>query len=147
VVSYHYGAANRQELGNLFRKSLVLMGIFGLIMATLSFTLASPFSHLFIKDNPHLYQMTLRGFRLYAFSFLISGFNLFASAFFTALNNGGVSALLSFSRTLVFQCVGILLLPYLWGMDGVWLATTAAELLSLSVTLFCFGKYRKRYGY
>ena len=116
-------------------------------MAAISFFMASPFSHLFIKDNPDLYHMTMRGFQLYAPTFLLFGFNVFGSGFFTALNNGGVSAALSFLRTLLFQVVSILVLPLWLGISGVWLANVLAELLALVVTTFCFMRYRKRYGY
>jgi len=147
AISYQYGAGNKKELQNLYRKSMRVIGITGLLMGLISFSLASPFSHLFIKDDPNLCQMTMRGFQLYACSFLLFGFNVFGSTFFTALNNGGVSALLSFSRTLVFQCASILLLPLILGTDGIWLATVAAELLSLAVTVPFFLCKRKQYGY
>ncbi len=147
AISFQYGASNKAELHNLFRKSMGIIGVIGLLMSVISFAMASPFSHLFIKNNADLYQMTVRGFQLYAFSFFLFGFNVFGSSFFTALNNGGVSATISFLRTLVFQVVCILVLPLWFGLDGVWVATLVAELLSLAVTLFCFFRYRKRYGY
>lgn len=147
AISFHYGAGNRSELNNLYGKSMGVMGCLGLAMAAISFFMASPFSHLFIKDNPDLYHMTMRGFQLYAPTFLLFGFNVFGSGFFTALNNGGVSAALSFLRTLLFQVVSILVLPLWLGISGVWLANVLAELLALVVTTFCFMRYRKRYGY
>lgn len=147
IISFHYGAGNKQELHSLYRKSLLLMGLIGTAMAAASFSLAAPFSRLFVGYDPALYQLTVRGFRLYAFAFLVIGFNLFGSSFFTALNNGGVSALLSFSRTLVFQTVSILVLPSILQTDGIWLATLAAELLSLTVTLPLLLAKRKQYGY
>ena len=147
AVSFHYGAGNKSELHNLYRKSMGVMGCVGLLMAAVSFFMAAPFSHLFIKNNPDLYRMTMRGFQLYAPTFLLFGFNVFGSGFFTALNNGGVSAVISFLRTLLFQSVTILVLPLWLGLDGVWLANVMAELLALGVTAFCFVRYRKRYGY
>ena len=147
AISFHYGAGNRSELNNLYGKSMGVMGCLGLAMAAISFFMASPFSHLFIKDNPDLYHMTMRGFQLYAPTFLLFGFNVFGSGFFTALNNGGVSAALSFLRTLLFQVVSILVLPLWLGISGVWLANVLAELLALVVTTLCFMRYRKRYGY
>ena len=116
-------------------------------MAALSFGLAGPFSRLFVGYDAALCAMTRQGFQLYAFSFALFGVNVFASAFFTALNNGGVSAVLSFSRTLLFQVVCIWVLPLLWGLNGIWLATVAAEGLSLAVTLFFFFTRRSQYGY
>ena len=109
--------------------------------------LSGPLSRLFVGYDQELFQLTCRGFRVYALSFLISGFNIFSSAFFTALNNGGVSAAISFLRTLVFQLMAILLLPVVLGMDGVWLAIVAAELLTLAVSVFFFAWGRRRYGY
>ncbi|MBR3844073.1 MAG: MATE family efflux transporter [Clostridia bacterium] len=147
VVSFHYGAGNKSELHNLYKKSLVLMTLFGVTMAAISFGGAVPFSQLFVGYDQALMDLTIRGFRIYAFSFIISGFNLFGSAFFTALNNGGVSATISFLRTFVFQSLTVLVLPLLFQTDGIWLATTLAELLSLSVTAYFFLSRKKRYGY
>lgn len=147
AVSFHYGAGNKDELHNLFRKSMGMIGCLGLLMTAVSFAMASPFSHLFIKNDPLLYQMTVRGFQLYAPTFLLFGFNVFGSGFFTALNNGGVSAAISFLRTLLFQVMSIMVLPLWLGLDGVWLSNVLAELLALAVTVICVVKYRKRYGY
>ena len=109
--------------------------------------LALPLSRLFVGYDQALLALTLRGFRLYSFSFLFSGLAIFGSSFFTALNDGLVSALISFMRTLVFQVVAVLLLPLLWGLDGIWAATAAAELLAVAVTVaFLVGK-RKKYHY
>lgn len=147
IISYHYGADNQKELQNLYHKSLMIMGIIGCIMAILSFSAANPFARLFVGYDQDLFQLTLRGFRLYAFSFLICGFNLFGSSFFTALNNGGVSAAISFLRTLVFQTLCIMILPLLLNTDGIWLATLAAEILSLTVTCYFLLTRKKQYGY
>lgn len=147
IVSFHYGAGNKRELHNLYTKSITVMAVVGLAMAMLSFVLAAPFTKLFVGYDRQLYLLTLQGFRIYAFSFIISGFNVFGSSFFTALNNGGVSALLSFTRMMVFQTTSILVLPLLMGTDGIWLATTVAELLSLGVTAFFVMKKKLKYGY
>lgn len=147
VISYHYGAGNREELQNLFRKSLVIIGTLGIVMTLCSEALASPLTRIFVGYDQALFEMTCRGFKLYCLSFLINGFNAFGSAFFTALNNGLVSAVISFLRTLVFQIAVVLILPLILGLDGIWLAVTAAELLALTVTAGFFVKERKRYGY
>lgn len=147
VISYHYGAQNRKELKGLFRKSLCITAVTGGAMLLSAELLSGPLSRLFVGYDQELFQLTCRGFRVYALSFLISGFNIFSSAFFTALNNGGVSAAISFLRTLVFQLMAILLLPVVLGMDGVWLAIVAAELLTLAVSVFFFAWGRRRYGY
>ena len=147
VIGYHYGAQNHAELKNLFRRSLVLVVISGVAMTVLAELLAQPLTHVFVGYDAGLYALTVRGFMLYSISFLVSGVNIFGSAFFTALNNGLVSAAISFLRTLVFQVAVVLLLPLLLGIDGIWLAIVAAELLALSVTLVFFIVKRKQYHY
>ena len=147
VVSYHYGAENDQELKNLFRKSLLIMGAFGLFMFVVSQLLARPLSTVFVGYDPELHSLTYHGFQVYALSFLINGFNIFSSSFFTALNNGAVSAAISFLRTLVFQLLAILVLPEWIGLDGVWFAIVVAELLALFVSTFFFAFKRNRYHY
>lgn len=147
VIGYHYGAQNHAELKNLFRRSLVLVVISGVAMTVLAELLAQPLTHVFVGYDAGLYALTVRGFMLYSISFLVSGVNIFGSAFFTALNNGLVSAAISFLRTLVFQVAVVLLLPLLLGIDGIWLAIIAAELLALAVTLVFFIAKRKQYHY
>ena len=147
VIGYHYGAQNHAELKNLFRRSLVLVVISGVAMTVLAELLAQPLMHVFVGYDAGLYALTVRGFMLYSISFLVSGVNIFGSAFFTALNNGLVSAAISFLRTLVFQVAAVLLLPLLLGIDGIWLAIVTAELLALAVTLVFFIVKRKQYHY
>ena len=147
VFSYHFGADNKAELKSLFRKSMTIVVIFGVVLAGASQLLTVPLSKLFVGDYQGLYEMTVRGMRLFAISFLVQGINIFGSAFFTALNDGLVSAVLSFGRTLVFQVSAVFLLPLLLGLDGIWLAVVAAELLALVVTVVFFAAKRKKYGY
>lgn len=147
VIGYHYGAQNHAELKNLSRRSLVLVVISGVAMTVLAELLAQPLTHVFVGYDAGLYALTVRGFMLYSISFLVSGVNIFGSAFFTALNNGLVSAAISFLRTLVFQVAAVLLLPLLLGIDGIWLAIVTAELLALAVTLVFFIVKRKQYHY
>ena len=147
VIGYHYGAQNHAELKNLSRRSLVLVVISGVAMTVLAELLAQPLTHVFVGYDAGLYALTVRGFMLYSISFLVSGVNIFGSAFFTALNNGLVSAAISFLRTLVFQVAVVLLLPLLLGIDGIWLAIVAAELLALAVTLVFFIVKRKQHHY
>ena len=147
VISYHDGAGHYEELRGLLRRSLGIVGAFALLMFAAAELLALPLSRLFVGYDQTLLTLTLLGFRLYSFSFLFSGLAIFGSSFFTALNAGLVSALISFMRTLVFQVVAVLLLPLLWGLDGIWAATAAAELLAVAVTIaFLVGK-RKKYHY
>lgn len=147
VISYHYGAGNQAELRNLLHKSLRLLiaGCAGLTAAAVG--LALPLSRVFVGYDPDLLALTARGFRLYALSFLAMGFNIFGSAFFTALGNGVLSAAIAFLRTLLFQTAAILILPVFLQLDGIWLAVTAAELLTLAVTGSFMVFQRKRYGY
>ena len=148
VVGYHFGAGNTDELKNLLRKSLTLMLAAGLAMLALGVGFAGPLSSIFVGYDEALLALTTRGFRLYAISFLLMGFNIFASSFFTALSNGPVSAAISFLRTLVFQAAAVFTLPLILpGTDGVWLAVVAAEALALAVAAFFFVKLKDRYQY
>ena len=147
IVSFHYGADNRDELKNLFRKSLVLMAAGGIVMLLLSLAMAGLLAKIFVGYDSGLFEMTARGLRIYALSFVVTGVNIFSSSFFTALNNGLVSAAISFLRTLVFQVVVVLTLPVLLGLTGVWLGALGAELLSFAVAVIFFIAQKNRYGY
>ena len=147
VVSYNYGAGNHKELKNIFHKSVVAIGSAGIIMTILAVLLSYPLTRVFVGYDPDLFAMTCRGFRLYALSFLLSGTNIWGSGFFTALGDGGVSALISFLRTLLFQVSMVLLLPVFLKLDGVWLAIVAAESLALFVTAVFLAGKRKKYHY
>lgn len=147
IVGYHYGAGNKSELKNLLKKSLLIILIFGAVMTALTELLAGPLSSIFVSYDSELMDLTTRGMRLYGFSFLVFGLNIFASSFFTSLNNGVISALISFLRTLVLQTIAILVMPMWLGIDGVWLSVVAAEILSLVVSVTCLVKEKKRYGY
>lgn len=147
VVSYHYGAENHGEMKSLLKKSLVIIGIFSPAMVVLAEVLAWPLSSVFVGYDRELMQLTLRGFVICSFSFLFAGVAIFGSGFFTALNNGLVSALISFLRTLVFQIAAVLILPALWGIDGIWISVVAAELMAFIVTLLFLIGRRRKYHY
>ena len=147
VVSYHYGAGHTGELHSLLSKSGALAALAGAAMAALAALVSAPLAQLFVGYDQELYQLTVRGFRLYALSYLLSGFNIFGSSFFTALNNGLASAAISFLRTLVFQCASVLLLPMVLDIDGIWLAISAAELAALAVTAGLLAVNRRTYRY
>ncbi len=147
IVAYHYGAENHSELKNIFKKSMTLIGGWGLLLVTLAVSLSSLLARIFVGYDAELMAMTSHGFRLYALAFLINGFNIYGSAFFTALNNGLISAVISFLRTLVFQMTMVLILPIILGIDGIWLAIVAAELLALFVTVQFLVRKRSVYHY
>lgn len=147
IVGYHYGAGNKDELKNLFKKSLILIITTSIIMTILAEILSKTLASIFVSYDANLLQMTTTAIRLFAISYIISGINIFASSFFTALNNGFVSALISFLRTLVFQIIMILVLPLILGLNGIWLAVVVAELLALIVSITCFIVNRKKYEY
>lgn len=147
VVGYHLGAENYGELKSLLKKSLVLLTGTSVGMVALSLVLARPLSMLYVGYDPGLFEMTLRGFIFNSFSFLFSGIAIFGSGFFTALNNGLVSAIMSFLRTLVFQVAAILLLPLIWELDGIWASIVASELAAAAVTVTFLVAMRKRYHY
>lgn len=147
LVSYHYGAGNHDELKNLFQKSLRLIGIWGLMLFILVQLIARPLAAIFVGYDADLFSMTQNGFRIYCIAYLINGFNIYGSSFFTALNNGLISAAISFLRTLVFQLAAVLLLPLLLGINGIWSAVAVAELLTLGLTVTFFVRKRKKYHY
>ena len=147
VVSFHYGAENTAELKSLLAKSTVLNSAAGVVMAAVAAAVAVPLAKLFVGYDLQLYLLTVRAFRLYAVSYLFSGFNIFGSSFFTALNNGLASAAISFLRTLVFQCASVLVLPVFLGVDGIWLAVTVAEVAAMTVTVILLVRNRKLYRY
>ena len=147
IVGYNYGAGKTEELKNIFSKSLRLIGIFAILMLGLAMLLANPLAKLYVGYDEELMSMTVTAFRIYSISFLIMGFNVYGSSFFTALNNGAVSAAISFMRTLVFPILMVYILPLIFGINGIWLAATCVELLSLIVTGTLIIKMRDRYGY
>ena len=145
VIGYHYGAGHPSELKNMLRKSTLLMGGTGIVMAVAAAALARPLALLFVGYDPTLCALTQHAFRLFSFAFLLAGFNIFVSSFFTALNNGAVSAAVSFLRTLVFQTASVLLLPELIGVDGIWWAITVAEVFAFVISLLFLFVKRKQY--
>ena len=147
IIGYNYGADNRMELKNLFRKSLVIIGFFAAAMVGAAFVLAEPLAEIFVGYDPGLMEMTIRGFWIYSLSFLLCGFNIFGSSLFTALNNGLISAVISFVRTLVCQIAAVMLLPLILGLDGIWWAIVISEGVALVLTIFCFLKFKVRYHY
>lgn len=147
IVSFHYGAGNGDELKSLRKKSPNIVLISGGIMTAVALLLAAPLCKAFVGYDRELYEITLHGFFIYSLSYVIAGYNILGSSFFTALNNGGVSAVISFLRTCVFQVGAVLLLPLIMQLDGIWLSIIFAELASAAVTtLFLIAK-RKKYGY
>lgn len=147
VVSYHYGAGHADELKNLLKISLRIVGVLGVVMLCASEALSVPLSRFFVGYDAELLALTASAMRLYCCCFLLSGFNIFGSAFFTALNDGFVSAAISFLRTLVFQVIAIFLLPVLVGDNGIWLAVVAAETAAVFVTFGFLVRNRSRYHY
>ncbi|RGM17406.1 MATE family efflux transporter [Eubacterium sp. OM08-24] len=147
IVGYHYGAANTAELKNLFKKSLFLLSSAAVVLTACAELLSSVLAGIFVGYNQDLHDMTTNAIQLFALSYIISGINIFASAFFTALNNGLVSAVISFMRTLVFQIAFIFILPELLGLNGIWLAVVGAEICSLIISVSFFVANRKKYKY
>ena len=147
LFGFNHGADNRQELKNIFRKSLLILSVMALLMAGCCVVFASPLSRMFVSYDQALMDMTVRGLMLYGLSFLFAGFNMFGSAMFTAFNNGLISAALSFVRILIFQVAAVLLLPLVWQLDGIWLSVVMAELAALALAAVFTVKFRKRYHY
>lgn len=147
VISYHYGASNHKELRSLLKKSLIMLGIFGVAMVAAAEGLAGPLANLFVGYDQGLYELTVSGFRIFALSFVFMGYAIFSSGFFTALNDGLTSALISFLRTMVFQCAAILVLPELLGTDGIWYSIVVAEVMAVAFGVIFLLSKRKRYHY
>ncbi len=147
IVGFHYGACNHDELKKLLKRSIVIISCVGVGLTVLAELTARPLALVFVSYDAELISMTTRGFMLYSLSFLISGINIYASSFFTALNNGAVSATISFLRTLLFQIAAVMLLPILLGIDGVWLSIVVAELCALAVSIGFLVKMKSRYQY
>ena len=147
LVGYNFGAQNRAELKNLLAKSLIIVGTAGVVLTVAAQLLARPVATLFVGYDPEVWDLTVRALSIYTYAFLIMGFNIYASSFFTALNNGAVSAAISFMRTLVFQIGAVLVLPAVFGADAIWGAVIVGEACSLVVSASFFVGMRKRYGY
>ena len=147
VVSFHYGARNHSELRSLLRKSTVMISAFSVVMVAGAQLLAVPLSRLFVGYDAGLMELTVSGFRIFGFSFLFQGFAIYGSGFFTALNDGLTSALISFLRTLVFQLLAVLLLPLIWGINGVWASIIVAELMATTLSVVFLIIKRKKYRY
>ena len=147
LISYHYGAGNKDELKNLFKRSLTIIIVSSVVMTLIAEIIAGYLAGIFVSYDNNLLELTTEAIRIYAVSYLISGINIFASSFFTALNNGVVSAVISFMRMFVFQIVMILLLPVVLGISGIWTAVIAAEVLSVVISVMFLVKNRKKYSY
>ena len=147
VISYHYGASNYNELKGLLRKSLTVVGVFSLLMLAASMLLSLPLSKLFVGYDRELLELTHSGFMIFSFSFLFAGFAIFGSSFFTALNDGLTSAVISFMRTLVFQIAAVLILPLIFDIDGIWYSVVVAEFLATIVCGILIIAKKKTYKY
>ena len=147
AIGYHYGAQDHQELRGLRRRSTAIVAVASMAMFAAGQLLARPLSLLFVGYDPDLLELTAQAFFIFSFAFLFSGFAVFGSSFFTALNNGLVSAAISFLRTLVFQVAAVLIFPLMWGVDGIWLSIVAAEALAAAVTAAFLWALRKKYRY
>ena len=147
VVSFHFGAQNHSELKSLLRKSVLLMASGGVLLTIAARLLSAPLARLFVGYDTGLFELTSHAFRLFSWSFLLAGFNIFASGFFTALNNGAISAAISFLRTLVFQTASVLILPLLLDVDGIWWAITVAEIFAFLISLMFLYLKRNKYHY
>lgn len=146
VIGFHYGAGNKEELRNLKRKGFTVCAVLGVALTVLAEGLATPFAKIFATSD-EVFLMTRHGIRLYSACYLLMGFSVFGSAFFTALNNGLISGAISCLRSLLFQCGAVLAMAALLELDGIWLAATAAEVLSFAMTMLFFAVMRGKYGY
>ena len=147
IIGFNHGADNRKELKNVLKKCLIWLGGLALVMTTAAELLSAPLAGIFVSYDAALLEMTTRGFQIYILSFLFCGFAIYGSSFFTALNNGLISALISFLRTLLFQIVAVLILPVFFGLDGIWWSVVVAEGAAVVLTAAFMVKYRHRYHY
>ena len=147
IIGYHYGAGNKDEMKNVYKKSISFNIVSGIVMCVVAIALSGVLAKLFVGYDANLYSMTQKGFAIYSIAFLVMGLNIYGSSFFTALGNGLVSALISFLRTLLFPVIAVLVLPIFFELNGVWFAIVAAEGTALIVTIVFLLHYRKKYGY
>lgn len=147
IIGFNFGAQNRKELQNIFKKSMKLVSVAGVVLTAAAILLSGPLSAIFVGYDRALYEMTKSGFRIYSLSFLLCGYSIFGSSLFTALNDGVISALISFLRTIVFQVLAILVMPAIWGLDGIWYSVAAAEVAAMVLTMTFIWKFRKKYQY
>lgn len=147
IIGYNYGAQNFNELKSMRKKSMLIMGVLGVVLATIAFCFARPLAKIFVSYDAELLDLTVHAFKIYAIHFLLCGFNIFASSFFTALNNGGVSAAISFLRTLVFQTAAVIVMPIIFGVNGIWWAVVVAEVCAFIISTAFMIVKRKKYNY
>ena len=146
-ISYNYGAQNTEELKNIKAKSYQINIVFGVAMVLLAFLLSRPLAYIFTSYDEELLEITTKAMKIYAFSFLLTGCNIFTSSFFTALNNGIISAIISMSRTLVFEIGAVLILPLIFGLDGIWYAVFVSEAMSFIIGMLFLRIFKKKYQY
>ena len=147
VIGYNFGAQNKEELTNVLRKSFVIVFGVGIIMAVLSIAFASPIAYIFTNSSESLHKLSTRAMMIYSACYLFTGFSMFGSSFFTALNNGILSAIIAVCRTLVFQLAAVFVLPLIMGVDGIWVSIIVAEFLSMVMTVGLIISHEKKYGY
>ena len=147
IIGYNYGAQNHKELKNVLKKSMIILSTLGVIMLTLAEVFAKPLCTIFASMNPSLLQTTINGMRIYSIGFLMCGVSIFISSFFTALNNGLVSAIVSMLRTLVFQLICVIVLPLILKENGIWLSIVISEVLALILCLTFLIANKKKYHY
>lgn len=147
IIGYHDGAGNHEELKGLLKKSLIMIGAFGAVMVVSGELPAMLLAQLFTGYDPALTELTVSGFRVFAPSFICMGYAIYGSSFFTALNDGVTSAIISFLRTLVFQIAAVMLLPLVWGIDGVWVSIVVAEFMAMALSFLFMAIKRKKYHY
>lgn len=147
IVSYNYGAENYNELRNVFRRSLIILATIAIVLTIAAIALAGPLASIFVGYDQQLFLLTRKAFMIYSMSFILVWINLYTSAFFTALNNGLISAIVSFSRTLIFEVGAVLLIPYILGIDGIWISISVAESLAIVMSIIFLATNKKRYHY
>lgn len=147
LIGYNCGAKNGEELSNILKKSFIIIEIVGIVMTVLGVTLARPIAYIFTSSSESLLNLSTRAMKIFSICYLFTGFSMFGSSFFTALNNGIVSAVISICRTLVFQMAAVFILPLIMGVDGIWVSIIVAEFLSTLMTIIIIFKFQKKYNY
>lgn len=140
VIGFQYGAGDRTKLRKIYRISFLSVAISSVVIVAAAICFSPTIVAIFTKDQ-RTFELASVGFRLFAVNFLFSGINITSSGFFTALSNGKVSALISFSRTLVFIVISLLILPRILGITGAWIAIPVAEFLTLLISGWMHRKY------
>lgn len=147
VVSFNYGNQNHAQLKRIYKICIGFILGSSVFILGIALLFSEPIVGIFTGEENHTYELAVEGFFQFSFNYLFAGINIFASALFTSLSNGKISAIISFCRTFVFITVSIVLLPRVMGITGVWLSVPLAELVTLFISITYLKGQKEVYHY